>query len=99
MICKYCGKEITWDLFTYKTEPDQEIPVPVPAIYNGYTDIPICGKCNMVIDYKDLPVGRFLEWLNDCTGEKEDTGNLKGKALIHYFGLDKLLKVKKEAGD
>ena len=77
-------------------EPGHEIPVPVPVIYNGYTDIPICGKCNTVIDYKDLPVERFLEWLDDCTGGKNDTENLKGKALIRYFGLDKLLETKKE---
>lgn len=102
MICKNCGKEITWDLLTCRINQSQKFlsnSIDIPEIYNGYTDILVCGKCYTVIDYKDLPVERFLGWLNNCLGEQKDSENLKGKALIRYFGLDKLLGEKKDAGD
>lgn len=100
MRCKKCGYESTYDMNRYVVKAGQAFfsnGQPIPEKYRGLTYIPCCEKCGEPYeDYIDLPMQEFLSLLDD-----DNTTNrlAKGKALIRYFGLDKLLELKKDAGD
>lgn len=99
MVCKKCNQVIDGDCFYIVTAKQSFLRNgnPLPEIYYGFNRIPCCKKCGEVIDYKDLPSEKFWTWLTymDETVSRE----LKGKALIRYFDLDKLIGLRKEVGD
>ena len=97
MKCINCGNNELWNFTKYKID---SIPTDsIPDYYKGYTWVPQCGKCGFIPDYKDLSTDDFFNWLNTCDEDKKTSENLKGKALIRYFELDKLLESKKDVGD
>lgn len=102
MQCKNCFKEVEkWDIIQYIVKPNQKFfsnSMAIPSIYYGYTRIPACSQCGAIIDYKNLSGEKFFNWLNGMD-DNEVSKYLKGKALIRYFELDKLLELKKDVGD
>lgn len=44
-----------------------------------------------IIDYKELEIGSFWQWLEHVTEGIKDS-KLKGKAVIRYFDLANLLQ-------
>lgn len=101
MKCKKCGNISKYIESRYVVKAGQSFfsnGKSIPQDYYGFTYIPCCTKCGEPFqDYKDLSTTEFFSWLQgmDETVDRE----LKGKALIRYFELDKLLEIKKDAGD
>lgn len=97
MICKKCGKEIKYSYFTvtkkHLHQQFENMSDEINDIYKDYPCLYACKECYEGIDYKDMEVGMFFTWL-DMVSEKESKymcdKNIKGKALIRYFGLDEL---------
>ncbi len=92
--CK-CKKEHTrekiFEYVLYKVSScKQNIHVELPDIYNDVLYALYCERWGRFIDYKDISVNDFLEWLDHSTENIEDE-TVKGKAIIRHFGLDKLL--------
>lgn len=100
MKCKKCNSDNKYILSRYVVKPNQEFfsnGQSIPTNYKGFSYIPYCEKCGEPYeDYIDLPVHEFLNLLDD---NNYTNRMAKGKALIRYFELDKLLELKKEEGD
>ena len=108
MICKNCGKEIDTNyyygiknshkkLMAFKNK-GIEIPESLLTTYKENHAVLLCGNCDGVLDYKDMPMEIFFNWL-ERSSEAGDPREISGKALIRYFELDKLLEPRKDAGD
>lgn len=101
MKCEKCGNISGYIESRYVVKAGQSLfsnGSSIPQSYYGFTHIPCCEKCGAPFqDYKNLSTSEFFSWLQgmDETVDRE----LKGKALIRYFELDKLLELKKDAGD
>lgn len=106
MKCKKCGNDIK--LNYYGALPKEYInccqnrnesvqPV-LTSVYKDHFRFYGCEKCGEPIDYKDMPIDLFFNWLQ-YSSEAGDSRETSGKALIRYFELDKLLESKKDAGD
>lgn len=94
IFCKKCGKDITCrtNMFYLKDKNFiYKLPSHIVEIYKGFIYAPSCSKCGEVIDYKELDLNYFWVWLAHATEGNNDS-NLKGKALIRYFGLAELLQ-------
>lgn len=109
MICKKCKKKINAGNCLYAQKRNyaelillKELGEKVPNIlldtYKDCHAVPLCESCNYPIDYVNMPMEMFFEWLKHSS-EKGDSRETSGKALIRYFELDKLLELKKEVGD
>lgn len=106
MKCKKCGNDITLGYYSALTEQHikyyqnrhDDIPPLLLNEYRDYKRFYACNKCNEPIDCKDMPIEMFFRWLQDSS-EAGDSREASGKALIRYFELDKLLELKKDAGD
>ncbi len=106
MKCNKCGHDI--ELYHYSALTKEHIKCfvnrnePVPSIltdvYKNHHRFFGCEKCGEPIDYKNMPMEMFFSWLQ-YSSEAGDSREASGKALIRYFHLDKLLELKKEAGD
>lgn len=106
MKCKKCGEEINNNYYScsttkyldYYKKGNSEVPEILSMICNEHHKICFCEKCKEFIDYKDMPIDMFLDWL--CySSESGDSRMASGKAFVRYFELDKLLEPKKDAGD
>ena len=101
MKCEKCGNISEYIESRYVIKTGQSLFInglSIPQSYYGFTHIPCCEKCGEPFqDYKNLSTAEFFNWLQgmDETVDRK----LKGKALIRYFELDKLLKLEKDAGD
>lgn len=94
MFCKKCGEDITfgYGMIPLKNEAFlHTLPTNIVEIYEGFTYAPACAKCWEIIDYKELEIGSFWEWLKHATEGIKDS-KLKGKAVIRYFELPELLQ-------
>lgn len=94
MFCKKCGEDITWGcgMIPLKNEAFlHTLPTNIIEIYKGFAYAPACAKCWEIIDYKELEISSFWEWLNHATEGIKDS-KLKGKAVIRYFDLLDLLQ-------
>lgn len=108
MICKKCGKEIDSNYYRATKKSHNElmklkndgiaIPNSLFTTYKDYHGILLCENCDEPVEYIDTPLQMFFEWLK-FSSEKGDTHEASGKAIIRYFELDKLLELKKDAGD
>lgn len=100
MKCKRCSSENKYISSRYVVKPNQEFfsnGQPIPLKYKGFSYIPYCEKCGEPYDdYINLTVNDFLSLLDDNSSLNRSS---KGKAIIRYFELDKLLEPKKDAGD
>lgn len=106
MKCKKCGNNL--DLYYYSSltkehikcyqNRNEEVPPVLTTVYKNHNRFYGCEKCNEPIDYKDMPIDMFFNWLQ-YSSEAGDSREISGKALIRYFELDKLLEPKKETGD
>lgn len=94
MFCKKCKEDITYHQgyvsLKYKSIVDT-LPTDVLKLYEGFSYAPACSKCWTVIDYKELELGEFWEWLKHATEGIKDS-KLKGKTIIRYFDLADLLQ-------
>ncbi len=91
MKCEKCGNISGYIESRYVVKAGQSFfsnGSSIPQSYYGFTHIPCC---------ENLSTSEFFSWLQgmDETVDRE----LKDKALIRYFELDKLLELKKDAGD
>lgn len=94
MFCKKCGQDITFgrDMFCLKDKAFlNKFPSDIVRIYEGFTYAPSCSNCGEIIDYKELEIGSFWQWLEHATEGTKDS-KLKGKAVIRYFDLANLLQ-------
>lgn len=101
MKCKKCGNEEKFPYNRYIVKAGQtnfSNGTSIPKEYIGFTLIPHCEKCGEPFeDYINFSADYFMNWM---TGMDETVSRkLKGKALIRYFELDKLLEPKKDTGD
>lgn len=94
MFCKKCEEDITRGCgmlclkdkaFLNKFSSD------IVRIYEGFTYAPSCSNCGEIIDYKELEIGSFWQWLEHATEGNKDS-KLKGRTVIRYFGLADLLQ-------
>lgn len=101
MKCKKCGHEESFLYDRYIVKAGQRHfsnGTLIPKEYIGFTLIPHCKKCGEPFeDYVNFSTDYFMKWLTDM--DETVDRKLKGKALIRYFELDKLLDPKKDAGD
>lgn len=92
MKCKNCGYENITTHTSYKVTPGQAFfsnGDVIPRAFWGFEYIPCCEKCGRPWeDYMELSTEDFFCLLNNKTDRK-----VKGKALIRYFELDKLLNL------
>lgn len=101
MKCEKCGNISGYIESRYVVKAGQSFfsnGLSIPQSYYGFTHIPCCEKCGEPFqDYKNLSTSEFFNWLQgmDETVDRE----LKGRALIRYFELNKLLEPKKDVGD
>lgn len=94
ILCKKCGKDITWnhDLACLKNKKILDtLPTDIAKIYEGFAYAPSCPQCYEIIDYKELELDSFWEWLKYASKGIKDS-KLKGRAVIRYFGLLDLLQ-------
>ena len=106
MICKKCGKEVDRNHYSGLVESHinfykmnrKEIPTLLLNEYKNHHRFFGCKNCNQPIDYKDMPMEMFFRWLK-ASSDDGDSRETSSKALIRYFELDKLLELKKGAGD
>lgn len=106
MKCKKCGNDLEYHHYgalvseTIKCYKNRKEPIPelLTTSYKDYHRYYGCEKCGEPIDYKDMPIDMFFGWL-EYSAEAGDSREASGKALIRYFEFDKLLKLKKDAGD
>lgn len=99
MKCKNCGYESITTHTSHKVTPGQVFfsnGNVIPKAFWGFRHIPCCEKCGKSLeDYMELSTDNFLSLLKDDADR-----NVKGKALIRYFELDKLLNLQSnEEGD
>lgn len=95
MICKKCGEnnDIGVSYFFVNKENNSSIQQKnIPDIYKNYPVIPQCKKCFYPLDYKNLSLHEFWKWLN-LVSMNEDVYNIKGEALVRYFGIKEILNV------
>lgn len=98
MKCRNCGYENTITRTSYEVTPGQ-VFFPngdvIPRAFWGFEYIPCCEKCGTPYnDYIDFSTEDFLYLLKDNSDRV-----IKGKALIRYFELDKLLGQQSKDGD
>ena len=109
MICKNCGKEIDNNNYYLASKKSHEeliklkndgldIPCSLLNTYKDHHGVLLCKNCNEPIEYIDIPVKIFFKWL-EFSSEQGDTHKASGKAIFKYFELNKLLELKKDAGD
>lgn len=99
MKCKKCGNisEYIESRYIVKEGSFFSNGQPIPENYRGLSYVPCCDKCGEPHeDYLDLSTKEFFSLLND---NNNDNRLSKGKAIIRYFELDKLLESKKDVGD
>jgi len=104
--CKKCGNDINLNYYGALTKEhikcyqnrNESVPLVLTSTYKDHYRFYGCEKCGEPIDYIDMPMDMFFRWLQ-YSSDAGDSREASGKALIRYFGLDKLLESKKEAGD
>lgn len=99
MKCKKCGNisEYIESRYIVKEGSFLSNGESIPENYRGLSYVPCCNKCGEPYeDFLDLSTDDFFSLLND---KNNDNRLAKGKALIRYFELDKLLESKKDVGD
>lgn len=101
MKCKKCSYKEAFPHNRYIVKAGQtnfSDGTPIPKEYIGFTDIPYCEKSGEPYeDYINFSTNYFMNWLINM--DESVNRKLKGKALIRYFELDKLLEPNKDAGD
>jgi len=104
--CKKCGNDIKLSYYGALTKEhinccqnrNESVPPVLTGVYKDHFRFYGCEKCGEPIDYKDMPMDMFFNWLQ-YSSEAGDSRETSSKALIRYFELDKLLEPKKDAGD
>lgn len=76
----------------------EKVPYSLLTTYKDFNGVLLCKNCEEPIDYMDMPLEMFFNWL-EFSSEKGDSRKATGKALIRYFHLDELLELKKDEGD
>ena len=100
--CKKCGHEIDRCHYTktnqliqcYKNRKEN----PPSFLLHYYADlnyVALCNNCSEPIDYIDLPMEIFFNWLR-LSSKAGDSRSASGKAIIRYFEVEKLLKEQSE---
>ena len=96
MKCKKCEHEIdmchyakTRELIQCYKNRKETPPLFLLRHYTNVTYTALCDNCSEPIDYVDLPMESFLNWLN-FSSKAGDSRLTSGKAIIRYFGLDKV---------
>lgn len=104
MKCKKCGKDLDRFYYLRCHLPTNEEDIPenlFEMLCGDVSETPsdkdsdyyfnyYCDNCHEPIPFMDMTSEMFCHWLkitNDLVGDP----TLRGKALIKYFGLDKLL--------
>ena len=105
MKCKKCGTDIGFSYYSGLTKEHikcyqnrhENIPSLLLSEYKDYKRFYACEKCNEPIDFTDMSIEMFFRWIRDSS-DAGDSREASGKALIRYFELDKLLKLKRKRG-
>lgn len=104
IICKNCGAELSrWMMSSIRVDQNAKTfldGTPIPEAFHGFSHIQVCHYCHRYLfdDYMGFSMDDFFMLILGDDGASRET---KGKALIRYFALDKMLGVehKESRGD
>lgn len=106
MKCEKCGCNneynhvscLTQEYIKSNNNTDKEVPEILTTLYRDHKRVYCCENCMEPIDYQDMPLRMFFNWLENSSNAG-DSHEDSGKALIRYFKLDKLLGLQLKDGD